>query len=371
MSRTVRTIVVLAAAFLPWAVGACGKAPGANEGGGATRRSLAEGFAVGLLLPESKTARYEAFDRPLIEKSVRAGCPRCTVLYLNAQQDAGKQLAQADSLLTQGVQVLILDAVDAKAAGAIVARAEEQGVPVVAYDRFAAGPVDAFVTFDNVKVGEEQGKALLRAISAGGDPRRGAIIMVNGSPTDPNAAEFKQGAHAALDGQVTIGFEFDTPDWSPDKAQQAVEQALTKLGSTPVVGVYAANDGLASGAIAALKGHGVEPLPPVTGQDAELAAIQRILAGDQHMTIYKPYAAEAETAAGMALAAAQGQAYPRTAPRTNSSGHQVPSLLLPVVAVTRDDVASTIVADGIYPLAEICTPAFLGACQRAQLTPRP
>src|SRR6185369_10042072 len=112
------------------------------------------------------------------------GCPRCTVLYLNAQQDAGKQLAQADSLLTQGVQVLILDAVDTKAAGAIVARAEEQGVPVVAYDRFAAGPVDAFVTFDNVKVGEEQGKALLRAISAGGDPKRGSIVMINGSPTD-------------------------------------------------------------------------------------------------------------------------------------------------------------------------------------------
>jgi len=267
--------------------------------------------------------------------------------------------------------VLILDAVDAKAAGAIVTRAEEQGVPVVAYDRFAAGPVDAFVTFDNVKVGEEQGKALLRAISAGGDPRRGSIIMVNGSPTDPNAAEFKQGAHTALDGQVSIGFEVDTPDWSPDKAQQEVEQALTKLGSATVVGVYAANDGLASGAIAALKGHGVEPLPPVTGQDAELAAIQRILAGDQHMTIYKPYGAEAETAARMALAAAQGQTYPGTVPRTNSSGHRVPSLLLPVVAVTRDDVASTIVADGIYPLAEICTPAFREACQRAHLTPAP
>jgi D-xylose transport system substrate-binding protein len=362
-----RSIAFAAALSMPVlaAVG-CGKAPGG--GGAAARRTLEEGFAVGLLLPESKTARYEAFDRPLIEKQVKAGCPRCSVLYLNAQQDAAKQLAQADSLLSQGVQVLILDSVDAKAAGAIVTKAEEQGVPVVAYDRFASGPVDAFVTFDNVKVGEEQGRALLRALEAGGDPRRGSIIMVNGSPTDPNAAEFKQGAHNVLDGKVTVGFEIDTPDWSPDKAQQEVEQALTKLGAGTVIGVYAANDGLGSGAIAALKGHGVEPLPPVTGQDAELAAIQRILAGDQHMTIYKPYASEAEAAARMALAVAQGQPYPGTVPRTNASGHQVPSLLLPVVAVTRDNVAATIVADGVYSAAEICTPAFQTACAQAGIS---
>ncbi len=352
----------------------CGKAPGAGGGAeaAAAKRTSAEGFAVGLLLPESKTARYEAFDRPLIEKGIKADCPSCTLLYLNAQQDAAKQLSQADSLLSQGVQVLILDAVDAKAAGAIVTKAEEQGVPVVAYDRFAAGPVDYFVTFDNVKVGEEQGAALLRALEPGGDLERGPIIMVNGSPTDPNAAEFKRGAHTALDGKVRIGYEVDTPDWSPDKAQQEVEQALTKLGAQSVIGVYAANDGLASGAIAALKGHGVEPLPPVTGQDAELAAIQRILAGDQHMTIYKPYASEAATAAKMALAAAEGKPYAgehATVMRTNSSGHQVPSVLLPVVAVTSDNVKDTVVADGIYSAADLCTPSFAEACKAAGLQP--
>jgi len=346
---------------------ACGQAPGSGER--PAPHGVERGFAIGLLLPESKTARYEAFDRPLIEKNLKAGCPRCTLLYLNAQQDASKQLAQADSLLSRGVQVLILDPVDAKAAGAIVTKAEEQGVPVVAYDRFAAGPVDAFVTFDNVKVGEEQGRALLLLVAAGGDPERGPLVMVNGSPTDPNAAEFKQGAHAVLDGKVTIGYEVDTPDWSPDKAQQEVEQALTKLGAATVVGVYAANDGLASGAIAALKGHGVAPLPPVTGQDAELAAIQRILAGDQAMTIYKPYPAEAEAAARMALALAQGKPIAGTMPRTNASGHRVPSLLLPVVSVTRDNVATTVVADGVYSAAQICTPAFADACRRAGLAP--
>jgi D-xylose transport system substrate-binding protein len=195
--------------------------------------------------------------------------------------------------------------------------------------------------------------------------------MVNGSPTDPNAAEFKQGAHAALDGKVTVGYEVDTPDWSPDKAQQEVEQALTKLGAARVVGVYAANDGLASGAIAALKGHGTVPLPPVTGQDAELAAIQRILAGDQAMTIYKPYPAEAEAAARMALLVARGMPVEGTVPRTNASGHQVPSLLLPVVAVVRDNVKDTVVKDGVYSAAQICTPAFADACRNAGLSPEP
>ena len=129
----------LALALTAAALVGCGEAPGGGGAEAGGKRTLEEGFAVGLLLPESKTARYEAFDRPLIEQTVKSGCPRCTVLYLNAQQDAAKQQAQADSLLSQGVQVLILDAVDARAAGAIVTRAEEQGVPVVAYDRFASG----------------------------------------------------------------------------------------------------------------------------------------------------------------------------------------------------------------------------------------
>ena len=249
-------------------------------------------------------------------------------------------------------------------------------MPVVAYDRFAAGPVDYFVTFDNEKVGEEQGLALLRALEQGGDPARGPIVMINGSPTDPNAADFKRGAHKALDGKVTIGFEVDTPDWSPDKAQQEVEQALTQLGASSVIGVYAANDGLASGAIAALKGYGADPLPPVTGQDAELAAIQRILAGDQYMTIYKPYRREAETAARMALAAALGEPYQpasgeQTVELTNSSGHQVPSVLLPVVAVTRENVKATVVADAIYSPSQICAASFRDACKSAGLAVAP
>ncbi|HXT20605.1 MAG TPA: substrate-binding domain-containing protein [Thermoanaerobaculia bacterium] len=358
---------VLGAACLLGA-GACGKAGETADGDNVAANGPGEALRIGLLLPENKTARYEAFDRPLIEQDVKALCPQCTVLYQNAQQDAARQQVQADSLLSQGIHALILDAVDAKAAGGIVARAKEQGVPVVAYDRFASGPVDYFVTFDNEKVGQEQGKALIEALRRGGDLKRGPIVMINGSATDPNAADFKRGAHSVLDGQVEIGFETDTPDWSPDKAQQEVEQALTKLGAHRVIGIYAANDGMASGAIAALKGQGVEPLPPVTGQDAELAGIQRILAGDQHMTIYKPYVSEARTAAAMAVAAARRQPYADpTVELTNASGDKVPSVLLPVVVVTRDNVKTTVLADGIYSLAQICAEPFAAACKEAGL----
>jgi D-xylose transport system substrate-binding protein len=350
---------------------ACGKAGQASSSSGgpaAGPATVAQGFKVGLLLPENKTARYEAFDKPILEAAVQAECPKCTLLYQNAGQDAAKQQTQADSLLSQGVAVLILDPVDAKAAASIVATAKAQKVPVVAYDRFVSGPIDYFITFDAFTVGQAQGRALLAQLEKGGDARRGPLVLIHGSITDPNSAEYKKGVHTVLDGKVDVGFEVDTPDWSPDKAQEEMEQALTKLGADKIIGVYAANDGMASGVIAALKGHGVTPLPPVTGQDAELAAVQRVIAGDQFMTTFGPYKTEAETAARMAIAAATGQKYGgETVVKTSESGHQVPSVLLPVVIVSKENVGDTVVKGGMYTVAQICTEAFKPACAQVGL----
>ena len=152
------------------------------------------------------------------------------------------------------------------------------------------------------QVGQLQGAALLTALAGKVHP---TIVMINGSPTDNNAILFKRGAHSVLDGKVIIAKEYDTPDWSPDKAQREMEQALTTLNNQ-VDGVYAANDGTAGGAIAAMKAAGIQPLPPVTGQDAELAAIQRILAGEQYMTVYKAIKPEANAAAELAYALCHG-----------------------------------------------------------------
>jgi D-xylose transport system substrate-binding protein len=317
---------------------------------------------IALLLPESKTTRYEAFDRPLFEKKVKELCADCKVVYSNADQDAAKQQSQAEAALVQGIDVLVLDAVDANAAVAIVGSAKKKNVPVIAYDRLISGaPIDFYVSFDNFTIGKQQGEALLAALAAGGDPKRADIVMINGSPTDPSAGDYKKGAHAALDGKVNIGKEFDTPDWSPDKAQQEMEQSITALGKDKIIGVYAANDGTAGGAIAAMKRAGYKTMPPITGQDAELAAVQRIIAGDQYMTIYLRIADEANAAAIAAVDILQGRK-PVSKVETDNGSGKVPSVLVDAVPVTKDKVKDTIIADGFYTAAQLCTPEFVAAC---------
>jgi D-xylose transport system substrate-binding protein len=337
----------------------------ANGGG-----NVQQGFKIGLLLPESKTTRYESFDRPLIESNIKKLCPNCQILYQNADQDSSKQQAQAEAMLTQGVKVMILDPVDAKSVTGIVSSAKAQNVPTVSYDRLASGPIAYYVSFNNKKVGQVQGTALLDALKAGGDPKRAQIVMINGSPTDPNAAEFKAGAHSVLDGKVNIGAEFDTPDWSPDQAQAEMEQAITKLGKNQIIGVYAANDGTAGGAVAAMKGAGFTTLPPVTGQDAELAAIQRILAGEQAMTVYKAIKPEAMIAAQMAISAGTGQPLTGTPPTTtvNNGSVDVTAVLLNPQVVTKANIKDTVIKDGFYTAAQICTPQFAAACQAAGIS---
>jgi D-xylose transport system substrate-binding protein len=193
--------------------------------------------------------------------------------------------------------------------------------------------------------------------------------MINGAPTDNNAKLFKQGALSVFQSSgVTIGKQFDTPDWSPDKAQTEMQQAITALGNNGFQGVYAANDGTAGGAIAAMTSAGIQPSTrPTTGQDAELAAVQRILAGQQFMTVYKAVKLEAPAAATIAVALSKGQK-PPTPPingTTNNGQKNVPSTILTPVAVTKANINSTIVKDQFWTAAQICTSAFASACKAA------
>ncbi len=204
--------------------------------------------------------------------------------------------------------MLVLDPVDAASAGAIVNRAKQSQIPVISYDRLITdADIDYYISFDNEQVGKLQGESLVKKLKD--DGAKGDIVMINGAPTDNNAKLFKEGAHSVIDGSdFKVAKEYDTPDWSPDKAQQEMEQAITALGKDGFVGVYAANDGTGGGAIAAMKSAGIDPKTrPTTGQDAELAAIQRILAGEQYMTVYKAIKPEAEAAAELAVALAKGE----------------------------------------------------------------
>lgn len=363
--------LVLAAALSGGGLVACGDDDDGGGGGGASTTSGGGASGtVALLLPESKTARYESSDRPLFEQKLRQICPDCRLIYSNADQDAAKQQSQAEAAITNGADVLVLDPVDGKAAASIVTRAKQSDIGVVAYDRpIENADVDYFISFDNRTVGQLQGTALVDKLRA--DGARGDLVMINGAPTDPNAAQFKAGAHSVLDDSgYPIGKEYDTPDWSPDRAQTEMDQAIASLGRDGFVGVYAANDGTAGGAIAAMRAAGIGAgSRPTTGQDAELAAIQRIVAGQQYMTVYKTYKEEAGQAAQLAVDLLNGDTDSSLVNRQIDNGQKdVPSVILRPVAVTQDNIDDTVVRDGLWTIDEICTPAYADACRRIGLT---
>ncbi|MGI5243816.1 sugar ABC transporter substrate-binding protein [Dactylosporangium sp. CA-139066] len=317
---------------------------------------------VALLLPERKASRYEAGDQPYFAQKLSELCPGCTVDYRNAEQSADTQLQQAKDALDQGAKVLVLTPVDSVAAGRIVTEAKSRNVPVISYDRLVLKtPVDYYISFDNAKVGSLQAAALLQAL--GPKAAQGEILWINGSPTDNNATLFKQGAHAGLDGKVRVAAESDTVEWNPDNAKAWTARVLPTLKGRNIVGVYAANDGTAGAAIAAMKAAGLPPVP-VTGQDAETAALQRILVGDQYMTVYKAIRSEAETAAILADDLVRGKHPAQTATVDNGAG-QIPSILLDPVTVTKDTIAATVVKDGFVTPSALCAGAYADACRAA------
>ncbi|MFI2205970.1 substrate-binding domain-containing protein [Streptomyces sp. NPDC020192] len=355
------TALALAAVSTAVSLTACGSGAGNTSGPGGARK-------IGVLLPDSTTARWETQDRPLLEQRIRQLCGDCTIEHANAKGDVAIQQEQMDSSIADGVDAIMLVAVDARAMSASVGKAAAAHIPVIAYDRLAEGPISGYVSFDGQEVGRLQGKALLTAMGA--KAQGGRIVMMNGDPGDPNALSFKQGALTELQGKVTIAKEYDTPQWSGEAAYHNMSGAISALGAGSINGVYAANDGLAAGSIAALKANKVGPLPPVTGQDAELAAVRRIVSGDQYMTVYKPFGPEAAAGGAMAVAAARGQRLDGVATRRvkTRSGAEVPAVLLTPVPVTLATIKNTLVKDGVYTLEQICAPPLAGDCHKAGLT---
>lgn len=328
-----------------------------------------DSFTVGLLLPSRVVPRWENSDKPLIEQRVRQLCPRCDVTYANAGDDSTVQRQQMIAMITKGARVIVLGAADNRALRSTVQEAHDAGVPVVAYDRLADGPISGYVSFDGVQVGTLQGQVLLKAMAAPTEDR--TIVMMNGDPTSTNAASYKRGALSVLRGKVRIGRSYDTSGWSTDNANANMSAAISALGPGRIDGVLAANDAMAAGVISALRTAHVRRLPPVTGQDADLDAVQRIVDGEQSMTVYKSFRAEAEAAAAMAVALGRGEKLHTIATTTTDSPttRHIPSVLLNPVAVTTANIKQTLVKDGVYTIAQICTPQLRAACAKAGLTP--
>ncbi|GAA3090214.1 sugar ABC transporter substrate-binding protein [Streptomyces rectiviolaceus] len=365
-TRTREATVAVSVSALALSLTACGSLLGSDDDGESQTERKGDAVTVGLLLPEAETARYEKFDHPIIEKQVKQLTNgKGKLVYANADEDAAKQSNQLDQMVADKVDAILVSAVDAKKIAPSVKKAKEADIPVIAYDRLAEGPVSGYVAFDNELVGQVQGQAILKALGSG-NRQNSKIVMINGSPTDPNAAVFKEGALSQLQNQVDIAKSYDTEGWKPKAAGSHMTEAITEIGKDNIAAVYSANDGMAGGAIKALKAAGLTDLPPVTGQDAELPAVQRIVTGEQYMSVYKPYPEEAVGAAEMAVRIAQGRMVEYDALAGDSSDNattkNIPSLLVSVRPLTRDTIKSTVIKDGIYNTKEICTAEFKAAC---------
>ncbi len=331
----------------------------------AMEEPMAEG-SIAVLLPDSaSSARWEADDRRFFEQCFTdAGVPFSIV---NAEGDASAQQVQAEQAITNGAQVILLVNLDSGSGAAIIAQARDAGVKVIDYDRLTIeGPgADVYISFDNVSVGRLMGETLEPVIDGLGldTPQ---VVMLNGSPTDNNATLFREGYFSIAEPRVTAGdwelvADQAVPDWDNQEALVIFEQILTAAGGN-VDAVFAANDGLAGSVISALKAQGFDPVP-VSGQDATVAGIQNILAGDQTMTVYKPIELEANAACEAAIALLNGDDVSTlTSDTLNNGTNDVPFVKLTPLAVTRDNVEETVIADGFRTWEEICVGDFLEYC---------
>ncbi|MFF4546841.1 sugar ABC transporter substrate-binding protein [Streptomyces sp. NPDC001435] len=359
-----RTATALTAFSSALSLSACG-AIGGSGGGGGSAAPARDDITVGLLLPDRDTARFEKFDYPIIKKEVASLThDKGKVLYANAGASVAKQSQQFQHMVDEKVDVILVDAVDAKRIAPDVQKSKNAGIPVIAYDRLAQGPIDAYVSHDNELVGQVQGRAITEALASKGANSK--VVMMNGDPADPNTAQFEKGALGELQGKVDIVERYDTDKWSPAVAKAHMKQAIKSVGLDHIAAVYSANDGMAAAVIDALKESGATNIPPVTGQDANLDAVQRIVAGEQYMTVYKPFLDEANYAAEMAVNKVQGRdiafdALTRDTVDSPTKKH-IPAMLVPVVSLTKDKIKETVIADNVYTVRQICTAPYAADC---------
>ena len=351
-----RALAVAVTAGLALTSAACASTDDAGSGSGGT--GGAANAKVAFLMPDIASTRYELFDAPLFKAKMKELCGGCEVLYQNADADAAKQQQQANSVLAQGVKAIVIDPVDSAAAATIVQAAKAQQVPIIAYDRpIPQAKADYYVSFDNEKIGASIAQSLIDHLKQ--TKATGGILEVNGSPTDAAAGLIKKGVHSAVDPSgIPLLAEFDTPGWEPPKAQEWVSGQITKFPGR-IAGVVAANDGTGGGSIAAFKAAGV-PVPPITGNDAELAAVQRIISGDQYNTISKPIKTVAEAAAEVAYKFVQGQP-----PAGQATLFDTPSELFEPTVVTQQNLVEALFGSYTsFKVTDVCTAAYAAACTK-------
>jgi D-xylose transport system substrate-binding protein len=312
----------------------------AGCGGGGKKKPI-----VAFLLPENVTPRWEGSDAPTFKAALEKAVPDVQVDIVNALNSSATQQQQAESELTKGAKVLVVAAVDQKAAAVIVKDADAKGVPVIAYDRLIKdSPLAYYVSFNSVTVGEAEAKWMADNTANGA-----RLVIIDGSPTDDNAHLVNTGIHNVLDplfankSKVMLAQTF-TPGWDPATAQREAEQYLTKF-SNNIDGFVTANDGMSGGVIAALKGVKLQGKIKTTGQDASLEGIQNVIQGFQGVTVFKDFRLQAPAAAVIAAAILNGETPSNINDHVNNGQVEVPTVMLKVVPVDLSNM-SLLVSNG-------------------------
>src|SRR3954468_3963092 len=368
LSTRVAAAVITGA--LAFTVAACGSDDNSDDSSSSSGGSTATPAAVqkvGVILPDTQSsARWENADRVFLGEAFKAAGVESDIQ--NANGDKAKFATIADQMLNEGVNVLLIVNLDSPSAAAVIAKAKQQGVPVIDYDRLTlGGGASYYVSFDNVAVGTAQGEGLVKCMKANGNDS-GPVALLNGSPTDNNATLFKQGYQKAIkDAGYTIAADQSVPDWDNTKAGTIFEQMFTKANGK-FVGVDSANDGLGGAVAAVLKRNGDTKAIPTTGQDATDEGLQRVLLGSQCMTVYKAVNKEADAASKLAIDLAKGDKSGADALATGQvedteTKQQVKSVLLEPQAIFPENVKD-VIADGFTTADKICTSeALKKACE--------
>jgi len=299
---------------------------------------------IGLSLP---TQREERWVRDKLTMETAAKDLGIDLRVTVADADMAQQASQVEQLLSQNIKVLILAPHDGSAAASLVDKAKAQNVPVISYDRLIMNSKDValYVTFDNVKVGEIQGKFITEKVP------QGNYIVLAGAPTDNNATLFKQGAMKYIQPlvdskKIRIVTDQAVDNWLPANALSIVENSLT-ANKNKVDAILAPNDGTAGGAIQALSAQGLAGKIPITGQDAEVSAAKRILDGSQSMTVFKDTRELGKGAIQAALDIAKGKAVSTFANgNVNNAAGDIPALLFTATLVTKDNIDVALISSG-------------------------
>lgn len=360
-----RRIAVAGLAVLSLVLTACGGGTDTGTSGGGGGGGDKAKAKIGVILPDSKSsARWETADRKFLQEAFEAAGVDYDIQ--NAQGDKAQFQTIADQMISSGVNVLMIVNLDSGTGKAVLDKAKSQGVATIDYDRLTlGGSASYYVSFDNVAVGRLQGEGLAQCL--GDKPAN--IAFLNGSPTDNNATLFAEGAHSVLDEKTQYKqvAEQAVPDWDNQQAATIFEQMLTKADGK-IDGVLAANDGLGNAAISILKKNNLNGKVPVTGQDATVEGLQNILKGDQCMTVYKAVKKEADAAAELAIALANGDQPEVDGVTKDTEGNRdVPSVLLEPQAIFKDNVKD-VVADGFVSADDLCGGEFADLCAEAGIS---